>query len=364
MDVKKTPLYDEHVKLGGDVVDYAGWFLPVQYEGLVPEHEAVRNAVGLFDVSHMGEITVKGKDALAFVNYLMTNDISSIGDNQIIYTFMCNKSGGVVDDLLVYRYDENFLYLVVNAGNTDKDWKWIQDHKGDFEVELENISDEVGEVAIQGPLAEKTLQKLTDFDLSSIKFFHLNRSVDIAGVDCMVSRTGYTGEDGFEVYCDNKGVVKVWQEIMKAGQENGIKPTGLGCRDTLRFEASLPLYGHEMDDEISPLEAGFKYFVKLDKETDFIGKEALNQQWDKGLTRKLVGIELIDRGIAREGYEVYKDGQEIGHITTGYKSPTLGKVIGNALIKTEFTGLGTEVDVKIRNKFVKAKIISKKFLKK
>lgn len=364
MDAKKTPLYDEHIKLGGNVVDYAGWFLPVEYEGLVPEHEAVRNAVGLFDVSHMGEITVKGKDALAFVNYLMTNDIASIVDNQIIYTFMCNESGGVVDDLLVYRYDENFFYLVVNAGNTAKDWKWIQDHKGDFEVELENISDEVGEVAIQGPLAEKTLQKLTDFDLSSIKFFQLNRNVDIAGVNCMVSRTGYTGEDGFEVYCDNEGVVKVWQEILKAGEEFGIKPTGLGCRDTLRFEASLPLYGHEMDDVITPLEAGFKYFVKLDKDTDYIGKEALNKQWEEGLERKLVGIELIDKGIAREGYEVYKDGEKIGHVTTGYKSPTLGKVIGNALIKTEFTALGTEIDVKIRNKFAKAKVISKKFLKK
>jgi aminomethyltransferase len=364
MDAKKTPLYDEHLKVGGDVVDYAGWFLPVQYEGLVPEHEAVRNAVGLFDVSHMGEITVKGKDALAFVNYLMTNDIASIVDNQIIYTFMCNDSCGVVDDLLVYRYAQDFMYLVVNAGNIDKDYKWILDHKGDFEVELENISDEVGEVAIQGPLAQKTLQKLTDLDLSSIKFFHLNRNVDIAGVNCMVSRTGYTGEDGFEVYCDNEGIVKVWQEILKAGEEHGIKPTGLGCRDTLRFEASLPLYGHEMDDIITPLEAGFKYFVKLDKESDFMGKEALNKQWSEGLTRKLAGIELVDKGIAREGYEVYKDGEKIGHITTGYKSPTLGKVIGNALIKTEFTQLGTEVDVKIRNKFAKAKVISKKFLKK
>ncbi|MDY0234903.1 MAG: glycine cleavage system aminomethyltransferase GcvT [Gudongella sp.] len=364
MDAKKTPLYDEHVKLGGDVVDYAGWFLPVQYEGLVPEHEAVRNAVGLFDVSHMGEITVKGKDALAYVNSLMTNDIASIVDNQIIYTFMCNESGGAVDDLLVYRYAQDFFYLVVNAGNIDKDWKWIQDHKKDFEVELENISDEVGEVAIQGPLAEKTLQKLTDFDLSSIKFFHLNRNVDIAGVNCMVSRTGYTGEDGFEVYSDNEGIVKVWNAILEAGKEEGIKPTGLGCRDTLRFEASLPLYGHEMDYVITPLEAGFKYFVKLDKESDFIGKEALNKQWNEGLKRKLAGIELIDRGIAREGYEVYKDGEKIGHITTGYKSPTLGKVIGNALIKIEFTELGTEVDVKIRNKFAKAKVISKKFLKK
>lgn len=364
MDAKKTPLYDEHVKLGGNVVDYAGWYLPVQYEGLVPEHEAVRNAVGLFDVSHMGEITVKGKDALAYVNYLMTNDISTIVDNQVIYTFMCHPTGGVVDDLLVYRYDGEFFYLVVNAANIEKDHKWILENKGDFDVEIENISDSVGEVAIQGPMAEKVLQKLTDYDLSQIKFFHLKKDVDIAGVNCMVSRTGYTGEDGFEVYSDNEGIVKVWNAILDAGKDEGIKPTGLGCRDTLRFEASLPLYGHEMDDEITPLEAGFKYFVKLDKESDFIGKEALNKMWSEGLERKLVGIELLDRGIAREGYEIYKDGEKIGHVTTGYKSPTLGKVIGNALIKTEFTELGTEVDVKIRNKFAKAKVISKKFLKK
>jgi aminomethyltransferase len=364
MDAKKTPLYDEHVKLGGNVVDYAGWYLPVQYEGLVPEHEAVRNAVGLFDVSHMGEITIKGKDALAYVNYLMTNDISTIVDNQVIYTFMCHPTGGVVDDLLVYRYDGEFFYLVVNAANIEKDHKWILENKGDFDVEIENISDSVGEVAIQGPMAEKVLQKLTDYDLSQIKFFHLKRDVDIAGVNCMVSRTGYTGEDGFEVYSDNEGIVKVWNAILDAGKDEGIKPTGLGCRDTLRFEASLPLYGHEMDDEITPLEAGFKYFVKLDKESDFIGKEALNKMWSEGLERKLAGIELLDRGIAREGYEIYKDGEKIGHVTTGYKSPTLGKVIGNALIKTEFTELGTEVDVKIRNKFAKAKVISKKFLKK
>ncbi len=364
MEAKKTPLYDEHVKLGGNVVDYAGWYLPVQYEGLVPEHEAVRNAVGLFDVSHMGEITIKGKDALAFVNYLMTNDISTIVDNQVIYTFMCHPTGGVVDDLLVYRYDGEFFYLVVNAANVDKDHKWILENKGDFQVEIENISDSVGEVAIQGPLAEKVLQKLTDYDLSQVKFFHLKRDIEVAGVNCMVSRTGYTGEDGFEVYCDKDGIVTVWNAILEAGQDEGIKPTGLGCRDTLRFEASLPLYGHEMDDEITPLEAGFKYFVKLDKEADFIGKDALNKMWSEGLERKLAGIELLDRGIAREGYEVYKDGEKIGHITTGYKSPTLGKVIGNALIKTEFTELGTEVDIKIRNKFAKAKVISKKFLKK
>ena len=362
MEAKKTPLYDEHVGLGGKVVDYAGWYLPVQYEGLIAEHEAVRNAVGLFDVSHMGEITVKGKDALAFVDYLMTNDISKVVDNQIVYTFMCAPDGGVVDDLLVYRLAHDDYYLVVNASNTAKDYKWILEQKGNFDVEITNISDTVGEVAIQGPLAQKVLQKLTDTDLNTITFFTLNRKVDINGVECMVSRTGYTGEDGFEVYTTNEGIVKVWKDILEAGKEEGIKPCGLGCRDTLRFEASLPLYGHEISAEINPLEGGFKYFVKLDKASDFIGKEALNKQWKEGLKRKLAGFEMIDRGIPREGYEIQKDGKVIGHVTTGYMSPTLKKNIGNALISPEYTELGTEIDIMIRNKPAKAKIISKKFL--
>ncbi len=364
MDAKKTPLYDEHVSLGGKVVDYAGWYLPVQYEGLVAEHEAVRNAVGLFDVSHMGEITIKGKDALAFVDYLMTNDISKVVDNQIVYTFMCAPDGGVVDDLLVYRLADDDFYLVVNASNTAKDYKWILEQKGNFDVEITNISDTVGEVAIQGPLAQKVLQKLTETDLNTITFFTLNRKVNINGVECMVSRTGYTGEDGFEIYTTNEGIVKVWKDILEAGKEEGIKPTGLGCRDTLRFEASLPLYGHEISAEINPLEGGFKYFVKLDKASDFIGKEALNKQWKEGLKRKLAGFEMIDRGIPREGYEIQKDGKVIGHVTTGYMSPTLKKNIGNALIAPEYTELGTEIDIMIRNKPAKAKIISKKFLKK
>lgn len=364
MEAKKTPLYDEHVGLGGKVVDYAGWYLPVQYEGLIAEHEAVRNAVGLFDVSHMGEITIKGKEALAFVDYLMTNDISKVVDNQIVYTFMCAPDGGVVDDLLVYRLAHDDFYLVVNASNTAKDYKWIVDQKGNFDVEITNISDTVGEVAIQGPLAQKVLQKLTKTDLNTITFFTLNRKVDINGVECMISRTGYTGEDGFEVYTTNEGIVKVWKDILEAGKEAGIKPCGLGCRDTLRFEASLPLYGHEISDEINPLEGGFKYFVKLDKASDFIGKEALNKHWKEGLKRKLAGFEMIDRGIPREGYEIQKDGKTIGHVTTGYMSPTLKKNIGNALISPEYTELGTEIDIIIRNKPAKAKIVSKKFLKK
>lgn len=361
---KKTPLYDEHLKLGGNVVDYAGWLLPVQYTGLVPEHEAVRNAAGIFDVSHMGEITIKGKDAVAFVGYLMTNDITKIVDNQIMYTFMCYPDGGVVDDLLVYRHNKDYLYLVVNASNADKDYAWMLEHKGNYDVEIENISDSVGLIAIQGPFAQKTLQKLTDFDLDKLKYYYLQSDISVDGVKVMISRTGYTGEDGFEVFADNEGIVKVWKSVLEAGKEFGILPAGLGCRDTLRFEASLPLYGNEMNEEITPLEAGLKFFVKLDKAGDFIGKEALNKQWSDGLKRKSAGFELLGRGIARGGMEIQKDGAAIGHVTTGYMSPTLKKTIGNALLASEFADIGTEIDVIVRNKPVKAKVISKKFLKK
>ena len=364
MVAKKTPLYDEHVRLGGKVVDYAGWFLPVQYEGLIQEHEAVRNAAGLFDVSHMGEIVVKGKDALAYLQYLLTNDIASIETNQIIYTFMCYPDGGVVDDFLVYKYDEDEYLLVVNAANTEKDFKWMIDNKKDFNIIIENKSDQIGEVALQGPESEKILQKLTETDLSTIKPFYFDRKVNISGVECMVSRTGYTGEDGFEVYAPADGIVQIWKDLLEVGKEHGIKPAGLGCRDTLRFEAGMPLYGHEISKDITPLEGGLKFFVKLDKEEDYIGKEALNKQWNEGLKRRVVGFELIGRGIPRENYEVYKDGKKIGHVTTGYMSPTLKKNIGVALIDIDETKLGNEIDIMIRNKPVKAVTVNKRFLKK
>lgn len=362
MVAKKTLLYDEHVKLGGKMVDYAGWMLPVQYEGLIPEHEAVRNAVGIFDVSHMGSIAVKGKDALAYTNYLMTNDVTKIVDNQVLYTFMGNPNGGVVDDLLVFRYNEEHFYLVPNAANTDKDMEWMNSHKGDFDVEIENQTETTNIVAVQGPNAEKTLQKLTDYDLSSISFFRFASDVEIAGVKCVISRTGYTGEDGFEVFAQNEDIIKIWNGVLEAGEEFGVKPVALGCRDTLRFEAALPLYGNEIDEEQNPLEAGFKFFVKLDKEADFVGKEALNKIWDAGLKQKLVGFELLGKGIPRQGYEVYKDGKEIGRVTTGYMSPTIGKPIGNAIIDVDHAELDNEVEIKVRKKFVPAKVIKKNFL--
>jgi len=360
---KKTPLYDEHVRLGGKIVEYAGWFLPVQYEGLIPEHEAVRNEAGIFDVSHMGEIMVKGKDALDYLQYLLTNDLSKLVDNQIMYAIMCYPDGGVVDDLLVYRYNEEEYLLVVNAANTEKDFKWMIDNKKDFNIIIENISDQIGQMAIQGPNSEKILQKLTDFDLSSIKSYFFERNVNIAGKECLVSRTGYTGEDGFEVYTKLEDTVEVWNKILEAGKEFGLKPAGLGARDTLRFEASMPLYGNEISDKITPLEGGLKFFVKLNKTQDFIGKDALNKLWNEGLKRKVVGFEMIGRGIPREGYEIFKGDKKIGHVTTGYMSPTLKKNIGNALIDVEEAELGNEIDIMIRNKPAKAKIIDRRFLK-
>lgn len=363
MDGKKTPLYDEHVKLNGKIVDYAGWLLPVQYEGLVPEHEAVRNKAGIFDVSHMGTIEITGKEATKFLDYLMTNDISKMNDKQIVYTFMCYEDGGVVDDLLVYKYNNEKYLLVVNAANTEKDLEWIDDYKDDYDIEVTDLSPDMSTFAIQGPLAKEILQKLTDTDLSDVKMFYLEDNVEINGVNSMISRTGYTGEDGFEIYIDNQDAVGLWNDLLEAGKEEGLMPTGLGCRDTLRFEASLPLYGQEISPEISPLEGGYKFFVKLKKESDFIGKEALTKQWEDGLERTLAGFELLGRGIPREGYEVQKDGETIGHVTTGYRSPTLKKNIGNALISVDETEIGNEVDIMVRNRPVKAKIISKNFLK-
>ena len=363
MDGKKTPLYEEHNLLKGKVVNYAGWLLPVQYEGLVPEHNAVRNAAGIFDVSHMGSIFVKGKDSKEFLDYLMTNDISELNQTQIVYTFMCYPEGGVVDDLLVYKYDDEKYFLVVNAANLDKDFNWLMEHRGDLEVELDNVSDNTCILALQGPSAEKILQDIVDIELSQLKFFHFHDNVKVDGVEAMISRTGYTGEDGFEIFVKNDDVVQVWRKLLDVGSEFGLKPTGLGCRDTLRFEAALPLYGNELSKEINPLEAGFKFFVKLKKESDFIGKQSLNQQWESGLERKLVGFEMVDRGIPREGYEIYKGDTKIGHVTTGYLSPTLNKNIGNGLIAINESELGNEIEILIRNRKAKAKVINKNFLR-
>ena len=358
-ELKRTSLYESHVKAGGKIVEFAGWEMPIQYEGLVAEHEAVRNQVGIFDVSHMGEVTVKGKDAEKFVNNLVSNNVALLNPNQIAYAMMCNENGGVVDDLLNYKYSEDRYLLVINASNVDKDFAWMQKQAEGFDVELVNISDDVSEIAIQGPNAQALLQRLTDTNLDEIEFFYFKDGVKVCGYDTIVSRTGYTGEDGFEVYMSHEAAPVIWEAMLKEGQDLGVKPAGLGCRDTLRFEAGLPLYGNEFDDFISPLEAGLGMFVKLD--TPFIGSDVLVQQKAEGLKRKTVGLEMIDRGVPRHGYEVAVGGEVIGHVATGYTSPTLGKTIANALVDAKYSELGTEVDVLIRGKAAKAKVVSKRF---
>ncbi len=360
---RKTSLYNAHLKYGGKIVDYSGWALPVQYEGLTQEHEAVRMQAGLFDVSHMGEVEVTGPQALDFVQYLVTNDVSVLDDNQIAYSFMCYPEGGVVDDLLVYKFSKDHYFLVINAANVEKDVDWINEKAKGYDVNVKNLSDDISEVAIQGPNAQKILQKLTDTDLSEIEFFHLKRDVNVAGANCLISRTGYTGEDGFEVYFDHEHAESLWDKLMEAGKEDGLKPAGLGSRDTLRFEATLPLYGNELGKDITPLEAGYGMFVKLNKE-NFIGKDALVKQKAEGLKRKIVGFEMIDRGVPRHGYEVYADGKKIGFVTTGYFSPTLKKNIGFAMLDIEYTELDTPIEIQVRNRALKAKVVNKRFYQK
>lgn len=362
-NLKRTTLYERHLKCGGKMVDFAGYELPIQYNSIIDEHNAVRNAAGLFDVSHMGEIEVKGKEAFNYLQHVLTNNIGKLQKNKAIYTMMCYEDGGIVDDLLAYKFDEDHYFLVVNASNKDKDYKWLLDNKSNFNVEVNDISETIGEVAFQGPKAQEVLQKLVDEDLNEIKFFSFKQDIYVAGVKAVVSRTGYTGEDGFEIYSDTEGIKKIWDKILEAGKDLGVKPAGLGCRDTLRFEANLPLYGNELSKDITPLEAGYGFAVKLDKE-EFIGEETLKKQKAEGLTRKIVGFEMKDRGVPRHGYEVRSGENKIGFVTTGYFSPTLKENIGLAMVDIKFSNIGDEFDIMVRNKPLKAEVISRKFLEK
>ena len=362
-DSKRTALYEIHKKYNGNMVDFAGFELPLYYENILEEHRAVRNDAGIFDVSHMGEIEIKGEDAENYVQNLVTNDVKSINNYQVMYTLMCYEDGGVVDDLLVYKYNINNYLLVINASNIEKDFDWMKDQKGTYNVDISNISDDIAEVALQGPKAQSILQKITRSNLSDIKFFTFNDNVMIDNNKCLVSRTGYTGEDGFEIYTSLDNIVEVFEKIVEIGKEEGLKLAGLGCRDTLRFEVALPLYGNEINRDITPLEASLGYFVKLD--TDFIGKDVLVKQKEQGLTRKLVGIEILGKGIARHGYDILNDeGEKIGNVTTGYQSPTIGKSVALGLVNIDYSKLGTNVKVQIRKKQVPAIVVKKKFYKK
>lgn len=361
-NLKKTPLNEAHRALGGKMVDFGGWDMPVQYEaGVIAEHLATREKAGLFDVSHMGEIHVDGADAIPFVNSLTTNDVSKLVDGQAHYSALTNENGGVIDDLLVYRFAEDKLLLVVNAGTQDKDWEWISSKRGDFNVDLRHASVEYCQIAIQGPKAIEILRKLTDTDLESIKYYHFKQG-EVDGVPAILSRTGYTGEDGYEVYADASKAVQLWNKMLETGKAEGILPCGLAARNTLRLEAAMSLYGHELSDDISPLEANLGWICKLNK-GDFVGREAMQKLKEDGLKRKLVGFEVTDKGIARDGFDVYIDDRKVGQVTSGSPAPFLKKNIGLAFVPTEFANPGQEIKIDVRGKMLSASIVPTPFYK-
>lgn len=364
--MRRTPMYDCHVAAGGRLVDFGGWELPVQYEstGIKQEHLICRSKAGLFDVSHMGEVTVVGKDAEAWINGLVTNDVTTMQDHQVQYNIMCREDGGVVDDLLVYRYNSEKYLLVINAANVEKDWAWFNEHlKGD--VKIDNISMKTAEVALQGPNAEAILAKLVDFDPAEIKFFFFRDPVKVAGLDAIVSRTGYTGEDGFEIYVDWSKGAELWDKVMEAGKDLGLAPIGLGARDSLRFEAGLPLCGQEYTDDMGPLEAGYGFFVKVDKPNGFIGQAVLKDQKVNGLKRKIVATRLEDKGVPRHGMEVMdKDGRVIGEVTTGGYAPSLDANIASCVVEMPVPEVGGEVFISLRGKPKRAVVVAKPYYKK
>jgi len=361
--VKKTPLNEEHRNLGAKMVDFGGWDMPVQYSGVLEEHLAVRKHVGLFDVSHMGEFTVKGPDALAFVQHVTCNDVAKLAHKQIHYSAYTYPEGTIVDDLLVYRQDDNEFFLVVNAANIEKDFDWITSQSGGFDVELKNVSDSYAQLAVQGPEAVKIIETLFGKVAPEMKYYWFDY-VTYEGSPCILSRTGYTGEDGFEVYCPPSVAVKLWRQVLELGQPFGILPCGLGARDTLRLEAKMCLYGNDIDHTTTVLEAGLGWICKLDK-GDFIGADILRQQKEEGLERKLMGFEMVDRGIARHGYPVFSEpgGEQVGSVTSGSYAPFLKKNIGLTYLPIENAKIGQEIYIGIRKKSAKAVVVKTPFYK-
>ena len=354
----KTPLYDIHVEEGGKIVPFAGYLLPVQYPtGVIKEHLAVRNACGLFDVSHMGEIIFKGETALASLNHMLTNDFTNMRVGKVRYSVMCNENGGCVDDLIVYKFAQDYYFVVVNASNRHKDFEFMKAHVLEG-TEIEDISDSLAQVALQGPKAFDIISKLLDQDSIPLKYYTAIEKVNLAGMECMISYTGYTGEAGYEIYTAKENAEKLWRILREAGEEFGLIPCGLGARDTLRLEAGMPLYGHEMDDEISPLETNLNFGVKMSKE-EFVGKDALIERGEPKITR--VGLEVIERGILREHQDVYVDGEKIGHTTSGTMCPYINKAVAMALIDRNYAELNTVVEVDVRGRRVKAKVVELPF---
>lgn len=351
MNNKRTCLYDKHVALGALISPFGGFDMPIQYSNITDEHQAVRQHCGVFDVSHMGEVLVSGTDAERYVNHIFTNNVEGLAVGKILYGMMCYEDGGVVDDLLVYKMADDRFFLVINAANIDKDWAWIQQQAEGFNVTLDNQSDYYGQLAVQGPEAERIMEEILNLPCSELTFYTFKTMGDV-----IVSRTGYTGEDGFEIYATPDYINQCWDKLMAAG----VTPCGLGCRDTLRFEVGLPLYGDELSAEITPIMAGLGMFVKLDKE-EFVGRDALAKQKAEGVAQKLVGIELQDKAIPRHGYTVMKDGQPIGTVTTGYHTISTDKSVCMALIDSQYAPLDTELEVQIRKKVFPGTVVKKRF---
>ena len=359
MSEKRTCLYDRHVALGAKMVPFGGFEMPIQYTDITSEHQAVRGACGVFDVSHMGEVLVTGCEAERFVQYIFTNDISGAPVGKIFYGMMLHPNGGTIDDLLVYKMGDEKFFLVINAANIDKDYAWISKQAEAFDVTTENQSDYYGQLAVQGPEAEKVTEEVLGLACQELAFYTF-KLIEVEGETLIVSRTGYTGEDGFEIYGSHAYIQGAWDKLIESGRA---KPCGLGCRDTLRFEVGLPLYGDELTDEISPIMAGLGMFVKLDK-PEFIGKEAVAKQKAEGVTKKIIGIELEGRAIPRHGYEVVVDDQVVGEVTTGYSSISTGKSVCMALVDAAHAKLGTPVQVRIHRKLQPGKVVKKRFYEK
>ena len=362
--MKNTALSNIHIGLGAKMVPFAGYNMPVQYEGIKVEHQTVRDAVGVFDVSHMGEFLISGDGALELIQYISSNDASTLTIGRAQYSCMPNGKGGIVDDLIIYKIKDTEYLLVVNASNIDKDWNWISSHNT-FGATMRNLSEDYSLLAIQGPMAVEAMQSLTSIDLSDIKYYHFEVA-DFAGIEhVIISATGYTGSGGFEIYCKNEEAEQVWEKVLEAGAEFGIKPIGLAARDTLRLEMGFCLYGNDISDTTSPLEAGLGWITKLKKEPDFIDKDFLTKQKEEGVTRKLVAFEMIDRGIPRHDYNIIDaNGNNIGIVTSGTMGPSVNKSIGLGYVKTEFIKPDTEIYIEIRDKGVRAKVVKLPFFQK
>lgn len=360
-NLKQTPLYQHYVDAGAKIVEFGGWAMPVQFTSIKEEHNAVRTKAGLFDVSHMGEILVEGAQADDLVQYVLTNDTTVLTTENAHYTTLCNEKGGVIDDLVAYKLDDKKYLLVVNAANTEKDFNWIQKQSNDFDVTVKNVSEEYGQLAIQGPNARDIIQKHVSEDVSQMKMFEFKQNVELFGKNVILSQSGYTGEDGFEIYCNSDDTTAIWDELLK----EDVTPCGLGARDTLRLEAGLPLHGQDLTEEITPYEGGIAFAVKPLIDADFIGKSVLKEQKENGAPRRTVGLKMIDKGIPRTGYTILNtEDKEIGVVTSGTQSPSTGNSIGLGIIDRNEFEMGKEVVIQVRKRQVKAQIVKKNQIEK